>query len=104
LFSLRKKVSIYLSWKINCPLTIGFLKPVILIPVAAVNYLTPEQMEAVILHELAHIKRADYFLFLLQSVIDKIFFFNIFSKMLGDIIERERENACDDWVLQFKYN
>ena len=104
LLSLRKKVRIYLSGKIKCPLTIGFLKPVILIPVAAVNYLTAEQMEAVILHELAHIKRADYFLFLFQAVIEKIFFFNIFSKMLGDIVERERENACDDCVLQFKYN
>lgn len=104
LFSLHKKVHIYLSGKIKCPLTIGFLKPVILIPLAAINHLTNEQMEAVILHELAHIKRADYLLFLLQSLIEKLFFFNIFSNMLGDIIERERENACDDWVLQFKYN
>ncbi len=104
LFSLKKKVSIYVSAKINCPLTIGFLKPVILIPVAAINHLTTEQMEAVILHELAHIKRADYLLFMLQAIIDKIFFFNIFSLMLSAIIERERENACDDWVLQFKYN
>ncbi|HYK45844.1 MAG TPA: M56 family metallopeptidase, partial [Parafilimonas sp.] len=104
LFSLRRKVRIYLSSKIKCPLTIGFLKPVILIPIAAVNYLSTEQMEAVILHELAHIKRADYGLFLLQAVIEKIFFFNIFSRMLGTVIEHERENACDDWVLQFKYN
>ena len=104
LFSLRRKVKIFLSSKIRCPLTIGFLKPVILIPVAAVNYLSTEQMEAVILHELAHIKRADYGLFLLQAVIEKIFFFNIFSRMLGTLIEHERENACDDWVLQFKYN
>lgn len=104
LFSLKRKVSIYLSEKIICPLTVGFLKPVILIPVAAVNHLTTEQMEAVILHELAHIKRADYLLFILQNLIDKIFFFNIFSIMLGNIIERERENACDDWVLQFRYN
>lgn len=104
LFSLRRKVKIFLSSKIKCPLTIGFLKPVILIPIAAVNYLSTEQMEAVILHELAHIKRADYGLFLLQAVIEKIFFFNIFSRMLGTIIEHERENACDDWVLQFKYN
>ncbi|HEY2726177.1 MAG TPA: M56 family metallopeptidase, partial [Parafilimonas sp.] len=104
LFSLQKKVSIYLSNKIICPLTIGFLKPVILIPVAAINQLTAEQMEAVILHELAHIKRADYLLFILQSIIEKFFFFNIFSLMLGEIIEKERENACDDWVLQFRYN
>jgi beta-lactamase regulating signal transducer with metallopeptidase domain len=104
LLSLHRKVKIYLSEKINCPLTIGFLKPVILIPVAAVNHLTTEQLEAVILHELAHIKRADYLLFIVQSMIDKIFFFNIFSLMLSNIIERERENACDDWVLQFRYN
>ena len=104
LFSLHKKVSIYLSGKINCPLTIGFFKPIILIPLAAVNHLTTEQLEAVILHELAHIKRADYLLFIIQNLIDKIFFFNVFSRMLGNIIERERENACDDWVLQFRYN
>lgn len=104
LFSLHKKVRIYLSEKITCPLTIGLFKPIILIPVAAINHLTTEQMEAVILHELAHIKRVDYLLFILQSLADKIFFFNIFSKMLSDIIERERENACDDWVLQFRYN
>ncbi|MEP6683582.1 MAG: M56 family metallopeptidase [Parafilimonas sp.] len=104
LFSLKKKVSIYLSGKIVCPLTIGFLKPVILIPFAAINQLTTEQMEAVILHELAHIKRADYLLFILQSVVEKFFFFNIFSSMLSEIIERERENSCDDWVLQFRYN
>ncbi|MBV9961718.1 MAG: M56 family metallopeptidase [Parafilimonas sp.] len=104
LFSLKRKVKIFLSEKIACPLTMGFFKPIILIPVAAINHLTTEQMEAVILHELAHIKRADYLLFILQNVIDKIFFFNIFSIMLSNIIELERENACDDWVLQFKYN
>jgi beta-lactamase regulating signal transducer with metallopeptidase domain len=104
LFSLNRKVNIYLSEKILCPLTTGFLKPVILIPLAAVNHLTTEQTEAVILHELAHIKRADYLLYLVQSLIDKIFFFNIFSGLISNIIELERENACDDWVMQFKYN
>jgi len=104
LFSLKRSVKIFLSKSIRCPLTIGFLKPLILIPMAAVNNLTKEQMEAVILHELAHIKRADYLLYLLQCVIEKIFFFNIFSGMINDIIERERENACDDWVIQFRYN
>jgi hypothetical protein len=104
LFSLKRTVKIFISKSIRCPLTIGFLKPLILIPLAAVNNLTKEQMEAVILHELAHIKRADYLFYLLQCVIEKIFFFNIFSKMINDIIERERENACDDWVIQFKYN
>ncbi len=104
LFSIHRKVKIYLSEKIVCPLTTGFFKPVILIPVAAINCLTTQQLEAVILHELAHIKRADYVLYIVQTIIEKIFFFNVFSMMLGDTIERERENACDDWVLQFRYN
>ncbi|SFP66620.1 M56 family metallopeptidase [Parafilimonas terrae] len=104
LFSIHRKVKIYLSEKVICPLTTGFLKPVILIPIAAVNHLSTQQLEAVILHELAHIKRADYLLYILQNLVEKIFFFNIFSIMLGEIIERERENACDDWVLQFRYN
>lgn len=103
-FSIKKKVKIFLSGEITCPLTLGFLKPVILIPLAAVNHLTTEQMEAVILHELAHIKRADYFLFVIQNLIEKVFFFNVFTLLIGHIIERERENACDDWVLQFRYN
>jgi beta-lactamase regulating signal transducer with metallopeptidase domain len=104
LFSINRKVNIYLSEKVLCPLTTGFFKPVILIPLAAINHLTTEQTEAVILHELAHIKRADYLLYLVQSLIDKIFFFNIFSGLISNIIELERENACDDWVVQFKYN
>lgn len=104
LFSIKKKVKIFLSEKVVCPLTTGFFKPVILIPVAAINQLTTQQIEAVILHELAHIKRADYLLFIMQSIIEKIFFFNVFTLMMGEIIEKERENACDDWVLQFRYN
>ena len=104
LLSLKKNVSIYLSSAVRCPLTIGFFKPVILVPLAAINHLTKEQMEAVLLHEMAHIKRYDYLINLVQLFIEKIFFFNIFSMMIHDIIEHERENACDDFVLQFKYN
>jgi len=59
---IKRKVGIFLSGLVKSPLTIGFLKPIILVPVAAVNYLTTQQLEAVILHELAHIKRYDYFI------------------------------------------
>lgn len=104
LLSLKKNVNIYLSSSIQCPLTIGFFKPIILVPLAAINHLTKEQMEAVLLHEMAHIKRYDYLVNLIQSFIEKVFFFNIFSRMIHDIIEHERENACDDFVLQFRYN
>ena len=98
------KVTILLSEIVRTPLTIGFLKPVILIPLASLNRLSTEQMEAVILHELAHIKRCDYFLNLCIALIDIVLFFNPFRNLLSSHIKIERENCCDDWVLQFEYN
>lgn len=97
-------VKIFLSNKVKAPLTIGFLKPVILIPLASINHLNTEQMEAVILHELAHIKRFDYLINLLLSLIEATMFFNPFMQLLSRHIKRERENSCDDWVLQYEYN
>jgi beta-lactamase regulating signal transducer with metallopeptidase domain len=102
--NIKPKVQIFLSSVVNSPLTIGYLKPVILIPVASITHLTPQQLEALILHELAHIKRADYFINLLQSIIEITLFFNPFTQLLSRQIRNERENSCDDWVLQFQYN
>ena len=101
---IQKKVIIHLSTAISSPLTFGFLKPIILIPLACLNHLTAVQMEALIIHELAHIRRHDYFLiffFLLQR---PFLFFNPFMHFLGEQVKKERENCCDDWVLQFQYN
>jgi beta-lactamase regulating signal transducer with metallopeptidase domain len=100
---IKQEVKIYLSTLIKSPVTIGFLKPIILVPVASINHLTTEQLEAVILHELAHIKRFDYFINIIQSIIELTLFFNPFTQLLSKSIRQERENSCDDWVLQFKY-
>lgn len=102
--NIQARVKVCLSTLVNSPLTVGYLKPIILIPVASINHLTTEQMEAVILHELAHIKRADYIINLLQSVVEIALFFNPFTQLLSKVIRKERENSCDDWVLQFQYN
>ena len=102
--SISKEISIYVSTKITSPLTIGFFKPVILIPIASINYLSIEQLEAVLLHEMAHIKRADYGVNLLISIVEICLFFNPFIQLLSKHICKERENSCDDWVLQFQYN
>jgi len=102
--NIRRKICIHISSFINSPLTIGFIKPLILIPLASINCLSTEQMEAVLLHELAHIKRQDYLLNLILSVVEIILFFNPFTQLISKTIQRERENACDDWVLQFQYN
>jgi len=100
---IKKEVKIYFSNIIKSPVTIGFLKPLILVPVASINHLTTDQLEALLLHELAHIKRADYLINILQSIIEIILFFNPFVQLLGRLIKKERENSCDDWVLQFQY-
>ncbi len=101
---IRQEVNIYLSALVSSPLTIGFLKPVILVPVATVNHLTTQQLEAILLHELAHIRRADYFINLLLNIVETILFFNPFTRLLSETIQKEREHCCDDWVLQFQYN
>ncbi|MBV9986198.1 MAG: M48 family metalloprotease [Chitinophagaceae bacterium] len=100
---IRKEIRIFLSETISTPLTIGFWKPVILVPVASINHLTTEQLEAVLLHELAHIKRYDYLVNIILSAVEIALFFNPFTQLLSKSIRKERENSCDDWVLQFRY-
>jgi beta-lactamase regulating signal transducer with metallopeptidase domain len=101
---IRKPVQVWVSENITSPLTIGFFKPVILVPLAAVNQLSPQQMEAVLLHELAHIKRFDYLINIIAAIIKTIFYFNPFTRNLASIIEDEREKSCDEWVLQYQYD
>jgi beta-lactamase regulating signal transducer with metallopeptidase domain len=101
---IKQKVRIYLSELVKSPVTIGFLKPVILVPIASFTHLSAQQLEAVILHELAHIKRHDYLLNIALSIIDLGLFFNPFTRLITKSISKERENSCDDWVLQYQYN
>jgi beta-lactamase regulating signal transducer with metallopeptidase domain len=101
---IKRTVKVFLSELVKSPLTIGFLKPIILIPVASINYLSADQLEAVLLHELAHIKRFDYLINLVLSIVEVALFFNPFMQLLSRHIKRERENSCDDWVLQYEYN
>ncbi|MBL7741801.1 MAG: hypothetical protein JNK14_21455 [Chitinophagaceae bacterium] len=101
---IKKPVHIWLSGIVTSPVTIGFLKPVILLPVAAVSHLSIQQTEAIILHELAHIRRYDYLLNLVVRFIQTILYFNPFVKAFVRIIEREREKSCDEMVMQFQYD
>jgi len=94
-----RPVKLYLSDKINVPMMLGTLKPVILLPIASINHLTTEQAEAILLHELAHIKRHDYLLNILQTTAETILFFNPFVWLISTIIRREREHCCDDMVV-----
>ena len=98
---ISKTIIIRISHHVKVPATIGFLKPLILIPFASVNQLTVSQLEAIILHELSHIKRHDYLVNLAVSAIGTLLFFNPFIGIFIKIIKRERENCCDDFVLKY---
>ncbi|RYY55864.1 MAG: M56 family metallopeptidase [Chitinophagaceae bacterium] len=100
---IRKDVQVWLSDFVSSPVTIGYLKPIILLPVAALNQLSPSQAEAILLHELAHIRRYDYLVNLTVKMIQTILYFNPFVKAFARIIEGEREKTCDNIVLQFQY-
>jgi len=100
---IAKSVHIWMSECVTSPLTIGYIKPIILLPVAAINHLSTQQIEAILLHELSHIKRFDFLINLITKAIQTILYFNPFVKAFAKIIEREREKNCDEIVLQFQY-
>ena len=85
---------------VDVPCVTGFIKPVILLPVSILTYLSAEEIEAILLHELAHVKRNDYLLNFIQQVIGILLFFNPFAHLITKIINQERENCCDDMVVQ----
>jgi beta-lactamase regulating signal transducer with metallopeptidase domain len=82
------------------PGVIGWLHPVILIPAAALAGLTPEQLEAVLAHELAHIRRADYLVNLLQSAVETLLFYHPAVWWVSSRVRRERELCCDDLAVR----
>lgn len=97
---MRRKVRIYFSRLVDEPLTFGHLKPMILFPVGLVNQLSIEQVEAILLHELAHIYRRDYLVNWLQSVLELLFFYHPAIWWLSAEVRKAREHCCDDLVLR----
>ena len=100
---IKRKVSIWCSRHISSPLTFGFWKPVILLPIALVNKLSMEETEALIVHELTHIRNHDYLLNWLLVTVETFYFFNPFVWILAQKIKLEREKNCDVQVLDFNY-
>ncbi len=101
---ISRKVEVWVSTLAESPMTIGFIKSVILLPLATLDQLSPLQMEAILLHELSHIRRSDYLMNLLLNLAGTLFFYNPFARMLLVDILKEMENSCDDEVLTFRYD
>jgi beta-lactamase regulating signal transducer with metallopeptidase domain len=101
---ISSSVQVWLSSLVEVPVTLGSFRPVILLPIAMMSQLTPQQVEAILVHELAHIQRKDYLLNLGVTVLEHVFFFNPFVRKLVSDLKKEREHCCDDLVLQFQYD
>jgi len=96
---IKARVGLLESELIKIPLVVGFLKPIILIPFGLLSQIPPDQVEAVLLHELAHVRRKDYFVNLIQSFTELLFFFNPGVRWVSSLIRDEREHCCDDIAI-----
>lgn len=98
--NLQKSIGLRLSDSVSVPMMVGFFKPLLLFPLAYVNAMKMEHVEALILHELAHIKRNDYIFNMLKVFFETILFFNPFTWLMSRHIDSYREDACDHIVVQ----
>lgn len=96
----KTKVHLAESHLVKEPLTFGFLKPVVLFPVGLINRLDPQEVEAILWHELAHVRRHDYLVNLLQTLLETVFYYHPVLWLLNKEIRQVREECCDDLVRQ----
>jgi bla regulator protein blaR1 len=96
---IKRKIRLAESALAHIPMTVGYLKPVILLPLGTLSGVPPQQLDAILLHELAHILRRDYLLNLFQSVVEMLFFYHPVTWWLSGLIREEREHICDDLVV-----
>lgn len=96
---INRTVNYIESHLVKIPLVLGYLKPVVVIPVELLSGMPLNQIEAIIAHELAHIRRNDYIFNVFQTIIETLFFFHPAIWYISSQIRKERENCCDDMAL-----
>jgi beta-lactamase regulating signal transducer with metallopeptidase domain len=96
---LTRAVRLLESAAVEVPSVIGSLRPVILLPASTLTGLTPEQIEMVLAHELAHIRRHDFFINLLQAFVETLMFYHPAVWWMSRRVRIERENCCDDLAV-----
>jgi TonB family protein len=96
---LARPVRVLVSAAADCPSVVGWIRPVVLLPAATVLGLTPQQLEAVLAHELAHILRYDYLVNMLQTTVETLLFYHPAVWWASARIRQERELCCDDLAV-----
>lgn len=95
-----RPVQLLESLLVEVPAVIGWLRPVILVPASALTGLTPQQLEVLLAHELAHVRRYDYVVNVVQCVIETLLFYHPAVWWVSRRVRDEREHCCDDLVVQ----
>jgi len=95
-----RPVKSLLSARVQSPLTYGWLRPVLLLPAKVFHSLEDNQIYAILAHELAHIKRNDFLVNLLQQIMATLFFYHPGVWWMSTRIQEEREHSCDDLAIQ----
>lgn len=93
---LSQKPKLLITLKTEVPMAIGWLKPVVLIPASMVTGLTPSQLDMLLLHELAHVRRHDYLVNVIQTLVETLLFFHPSVRWISKQIRNEREYCSDD--------
>jgi len=96
---LGKAVTLLESCLAEVPVVVGYLRPVILLPVGMLVSMPAGQIEAILLHELAHIRRRDYLVNLFQTIVENFLFYHPAVWWISGVIRSEREHCCDDLVV-----
>ena len=96
---IHRPVLLRVSGAVTGPVTVGALRALVLLPVSALASLSPDELEVVLAHELAHVRRADFFWNLVQTLVETLFFFHPAVWWISGRIRRERELCCDDLAL-----
>jgi len=97
--SVSRPVQLLVSSLVQAPVVVGWLRPAVLVPVGALAGLPADQVEALLLHELAHIRRHDYLVNLWQGVVEAILFYHPAVWWISGHIRVERELCCDDMAV-----
>jgi TonB family protein len=96
----RVPVRLGLSDQVDSLVVLGWLKPVVLVPAAALLALSPEALEALLIHELEHVRRGDFLANVLQTLAEALLFYHPAVWWLSGRIRQEREHCCDDAAVR----
>lgn len=96
---IRRRVQFRESNRLAAPAVVGWLRPIVFLPVSALTGLSDQQLRLVIAHELAHVRRWDTFVNLLQTAAETLLFYHPAVWWLNRTIRAEREHCCDDTAL-----